>query len=43
MLIDGDGPFGALYNIFEGDMARELILKASCCGKDTASLYIAGV
>jgi hypothetical protein len=43
MLIDGDDPFGALYNIVEGNLARKLILKASCCRKDTASLYIAGV
>ncbi len=43
MLLEGKGPFGALYNIIEGEFDQELVLKASCCGKDTASSYVAGV
>jgi hypothetical protein len=43
MLLEGEGPFAALYNIIEGDFDRELVLKASCCGKDTSSSYVAGV
>ena len=43
MLILGEGPFRALYNIIEGKLEQELVLKVSCCGKDTASLYVAGV
>jgi hypothetical protein len=43
MLLKGEGPFAALYNIIEGDFDRELVLKASCCGKDTSSSYVAGV
>jgi hypothetical protein len=43
MLLDGEGPFAALYNVVEGDFDRELVLKASCCGKATSSSYVAGV
>ena len=43
MLLEGEGPFAGLYNILEGDFDRELVLKASCCGKDTSSSYVAGV
>jgi len=43
MLLEGESPFAALYNIIEGEFDRELILKASCCRKDTAFLYVAGV
>jgi len=43
MLLDGEGPFAALYNVVEGDFDRELVLKASCCGKATSSFYVAGV
>jgi len=43
MLLEGAGPFAALYNVIEGKFDQELVLKASCCGKDTASLYVAGV
>ena len=43
MLLEGEGPFAALYNIIEGESDRELVLKASCCGKDTSSTYVAGV
>jgi hypothetical protein len=41
-LIKGEGAFSALYNVTEGEYARELILKTSCCGKDTISSYVAG-
>jgi hypothetical protein len=37
MLLEGEGPFAALYNITEGEFDRELVLKASCYGKDTSS------
>ena len=43
MLVEGEGPFAALYNITEGEFDQELVLKASCCGKDTSSSYVAGV
>ena len=43
MLLEGEGPFAALYNITEGEFDQELFLKASCCGKDTSSSYVAGV
>jgi hypothetical protein len=43
MLLDGEGPFAALYNVVEGDFDQELVLKASCCGKATSSSYVAGV
>ncbi len=43
MLLEGEGPFRALYNIIKGEFNRELVLKASCCGKDTVSSYVAGV
>jgi len=43
MLLEGEGPFATLYNIIEGDFDRELVLKASCCRKDTPSSYVAGV
>ena len=43
-LIEGEvGAFSALYNVAEGEYTRELILKSSCCGKDTTTSYIAGV
>ena len=41
-LINGDGPFCALYNLVEGEHTVELVLKPSCCGKDTASSYFSG-
>jgi len=43
MLVEGEGPFATLYNITKGEFNRELVLKASCCGKDTSSSYVAGV
>ncbi len=43
MLLAGEGPFSTIYNVIEGKYTWELILKASCCGRDTASLYVAGV
>ncbi len=42
MLLTGEGPFSAIYNVIEGEYTRELVLKASCCGRDTASSYVAG-
>ncbi len=41
-LINGDGPFHALYNLVEGEHTIELVLKPSCCGKDTALSYVSG-
>ena len=43
MLVEEEGPFAALYNITKGEFDQELVLKASCCGKDTSSSYVAGV
>ena len=40
MLLDGEGPFAALYNVVEGDFDRELVLKASCCGKANSELKL---
>ncbi len=42
-LINGEGAFSALYNITEGEYTMELVLKASCCGNDTSSSYVAVV
>jgi hypothetical protein len=42
-LIEGEGAFSALYNVTEGEYTRELVLKLSCCGKDTSTSYVAGV
>ena len=42
-LIDGSGAFSLLYDIREGEKNVELVLKTSCCGRDTASSYLAGV
>ena len=39
----GEGPFEALYNIIKGGTQTELVLKASCCKRDTALSYVAGV
>ncbi len=33
----------ALYNFAEGEHTVEFVLKPSCCGKDTALSYVAGV
>jgi hypothetical protein len=40
MLIAGEGPVRVLYSIIEGETKLELVLKASCCRRDTASSYI---
>ena len=42
-LINGEGPFRALYNLVEDEHTVELVLKPSCCGKDTASSYVSGI
>jgi len=42
-LIEGSGAFHLLYEIKEGEHNVELVLKPSCCGKETASSYVAGV
>ena len=34
MLIAGEGPFRALYNIIEVELEQEPVLKAFCCGRD---------
>jgi hypothetical protein len=43
MLVEGGGQFRALFNIIKGDTQTELVLKASCCRRDTALSYVAGV
>ncbi len=43
MLVEGEGPFKALFNIIEGDTQTELVLKVSCCRRGTALSYVAGV
>ena len=42
-LIEGSGAFSLLYDIREGELNVEIVLKTSCCGKDTSSSYVAGV
>ncbi len=42
-LIEGSGAFSLLYDIREGELNVEIVLKTSCCGKDTSSSYLAGV
>jgi hypothetical protein len=42
-LINGEGPFCALYNLVDGEHTVELVLKPTCCGKDTASSYVSGI
>jgi hypothetical protein len=42
-LIEGSGVFSLLYDIREGELNVKLVLKTSCCGKDTLSSYVAGV
>ena len=42
-LIEGSGTFHLLYDIKEGEHNVELVLKPSCCGKETLASYVAGV
>jgi hypothetical protein len=42
-LIEGSGAFRLLYDVREGENDVELVLKPSCCGKETSSSYLAGV
>jgi hypothetical protein len=42
-LIEGTGAFRLLYEMKEGESNVELVLKTSCCGKETSSSYVAGV
>ena len=42
-LIEGSCAFRLIYDIKEGEHNVELVLKTSCCGKDTSSSYVAGV
>ncbi len=42
-LVNGNGPFRALYNVVESEHTVELVLKPSCCGKDTSLSHVAGV
>ena len=42
-LVDGDNAFAALYDVTEGELGPERVLKVSCCGKHTTSRYVAGV
>jgi hypothetical protein len=42
-LINGEGPFCALYNLVEGEHTVELVLKPSCCVKDAVSSYVSGI
>jgi len=42
-LIEGTGAFHLLYDVREGENDVELVLKPSCCGKDTSTNFVAGV
>jgi hypothetical protein len=42
-LIEGSGAFRLLYDIKKGEHNVELVLEPSCCGKETASSYVARV
>ena len=42
-LIEGSGAFCLLYKIKEGEHNDKLVLKPSCCGKETSSSFVAGV
>jgi hypothetical protein len=42
-LINGEGPFCAIYNLVEGEHTVELVLKPLCCGKDTALTFVSGI
>jgi uncharacterized membrane protein len=42
-LINGEGPFCALYNLVKGEHTVELVLKPLCCGKDTVSSYVSRI
>jgi hypothetical protein len=42
-LIEGSGAFRLLYDVREGENDVELVLKPSCCGKETSSSFVAGV
>ena len=42
-LIEGSGAFHLIYGIKEGEHNVKLVLKTSCCVKDTSSSYVAGV
>jgi hypothetical protein len=42
-LIKGEGAFSALSNVTEGEYTRELVLKSSCCRKDTSTSYVTGI
>ena len=42
-LIEGSGAFRLIYDIKEGEHNVKLVLKTSCCSKDTLLSYVAGV
>ncbi len=42
-MIEGSGTFCLIYDVREGKNDVELVLKQSCCGKETSSSYVAGV
>ena len=42
-MIEGSGAFCLIYDVREGKNDVELVLKQSCCGKETSSSYVAGV
>jgi hypothetical protein len=42
-LIEGSGAFRLLYDVREGENDVELVLKPSCCGKETLSSFVDGV
>ena len=42
-LIEGSVAFRLLYDVREGKNDVELVLKPSCCGKETSSSFVAGV
>ena len=42
-MTEGSGGFRLIYDVREGENDVELVLKQSCCGKETLSSYVAGV
>jgi hypothetical protein len=41
-LVNGDEGFSNLYNNYKDDKGNHRVLKATCCGADASSIYVAG-
>ncbi len=41
-LVNGDAGLSNLYNNYEDDERNHRVLKATCCGADASSIYVAG-